>query len=99
VIPLSAWRRIPALVGWLGLALVGVLGVIAAIPLVILYTSYNAMQAELESSLGIFGGLAGDAVKIGTGYWLTAVGLGLVVLGAIFGCVVGLIGAFIPKRK
>jgi hypothetical protein len=99
VIPLSAWRRIPALVGWLGLALVGVLGVVAIIPLVLLYTSYTAAQEELESSLGIFASLAGDAIKIESGYWVTAVGLGLVVLGAIFGCVVGMVGAVIPKRR
>jgi hypothetical protein len=98
VIPLSAWRRIPVLIGWLGLALVGVLGVVAAVPLILLYTSFAAAQKEIESSLGIFSGLAGDAVKIEPGYWLTAFGLALVVLGAIVGCAVGIIGAIIPKR-
>lgn len=99
VIPLAAWRRIPVFAGWLALAVVGVLGVIAAIPLLILYTSYTAAQAELESSLGIFSGLAGDAVKIEPGYWLTALGLALVVLGAIVGCTVGIIGALLPRRQ
>jgi hypothetical protein len=99
VVPLAAWRRIPVFAGWLALAVVGVLGVIAAIPLIILYTSYTAAQAELESSLGIFSGLAGDAVKIEPGYWLTALGLALVVLGAILGCAVGIIGALLPRRQ
>ena len=99
IVPLSAWRRIPVFAGWLALAVVGVLGVIAAVPLLILYTSYTAAQEELEQSLGIFSGLASDAVQIEPGYWVTAVGLALVVLGAVVGCAVGIIGALIPARR
>ncbi len=99
VVPLSAWRRIPVFVGWLALAVVGLLGVIAAIPLLVLYTSYTAAQEELEQSLGIFSGLAGDAVQIEPGYWVTALGLAVVVLGAIIGCAVGLLGALLPSRQ
>jgi hypothetical protein len=98
LVPLAAWRRIPPAISWLALAVVGVLGVAAAVPLLVLYTSYATAQAELESNLGIFSGLVGEAVTIESGYWLTALGLALVVLGAILGCAVGLVGALIPRR-
>jgi len=99
VVPLAAWRRIPVFVGWLALALVGVLGTAAAIPMLVLYSSYSSAQAEIESNLGIFSGLAGETVKIESGYWMSALGLSLVVFGAIVGCAAGLAGALIPRLR
>jgi hypothetical protein len=99
VIPLAAWRRIPAFAAWLALALVGVLGVIAAVPVFIFYNSLESARREVESGLGLFSGLVGDTVKIEPGYWVSALGLALVVLGAIFGCALGVLGALIPRQR
>ena len=71
----------------------------AAVPLVVVYTSLRAAQTQLESELGIFSGLAGEAFTLERGYWLTAVGLAVSLAGAVLGSAAALLGAWLPRRR
>ena len=99
VIPLAAWRRVPVWVGGLASALLALLALGAAVPLIIVYNSLTTAGDEISSNFG-FGGAV---LKLEDGFWLTAVGLLVVLMGAGLGVVTAVIGALWPtgreKRK
>jgi hypothetical protein len=99
VIPLAVWRRVPRLVLLLASGLVGVLALVASVPLAVVYASLRAAQARLESELGFFSGLAGQAFTVERGFWVTAVGLALVLIGSLLGSGAALLGGFLPDRR
>lgn len=99
IIPLAAWRRVPLVVTFLAAGLLGLLALGAAVPLVVVYTSLRTAQAELEQELGFLSGLAVDAVTLERGYWISAIGVGLILAGAIVAGVTALVGAFLPSRR
>jgi hypothetical protein len=98
-IPLAAWRRVPLLVGLLASALMGLLALGAAVPLVVVYTSLDRAQAELERELGFLSGLAGDAITLERGFWITVAGVGLMLAGALVGGAGALVGMALPGRR
>ncbi|MCC6189445.1 MAG: hypothetical protein IT318_10440 [Anaerolineales bacterium] len=99
IVPLAAWRRVPPVALILASGLVGLLAVAAAAPLVVVYTSLRAAQSQLESELGLFSGLAGEAFTLERGYWLTAAGLAMILAGAVLGSATALLGAWLPSRQ
>jgi hypothetical protein len=99
LIPLSLWRRVPLIVPYLAASLLGVLAVLAAVPLVVAYTSLQSAQAQIEAELGVFAGLAGEALTLESGFWVTAAGLGLVALGALIAVGAIIAGLLLPRGK
>lgn len=93
VIPLAAWRRVPVLVGGLASALVGLLALGAAVPLVIVYNTLTTGSEEIGATLG----LGGAVLQLEDGFWLTAVGLFVVLMGAGLGVLTAVIGLLWPK--
>jgi hypothetical protein len=98
-IPLAVWRRVPLLVGVLAAGLMGVLALGAAVPLVVVYTSLDRARAELERELGFLSGLAGEAITLERGFWITAAGVGLMVAGAVVAGAGALAGMVLPERR
>ncbi len=92
VIPLAAWRRVPLWVGGALSAVLIVLALGAAIPLVIVASSLNTASDQISSNFG-FGGAA---LKLESGFWLTAFGLFMIVLGGGLGVVGAIAGALMP---
>jgi hypothetical protein len=95
VIPLAAWRRVPLWVGALASALGGLLALGAAVPLVIVFNSLTTAGEEISANLG-FGGAV---LKLEDGFWLTAVGLFVVLMGAGLGVLTAVIGLFWPTGR
>ncbi len=95
VIPLAAWRRVPVWVGGLASAFVGLLALGAAVPLIIVFNSLSTAAEEIGANLG-FGGAV---LKLEDGFWLSAVGLLVVLMGAGLGLVTAVIGLFWPTGR
>jgi hypothetical protein len=86
---------VPVLVGGLVSALGALLAGLAAIPLVIVYNSVQTAGQEVSGVLGFGGGV----LKIENGFWLTAVGLLIVVAGAGLGLVTAILGKLVPRGR
>jgi hypothetical protein len=95
IIPLAAWRRVPLLVGGALSALLALLALGAAVPLAIVYNAITTGSDQIGATLG-FGGAV---LKLEDGFWLTAFGLLMVVLGAGLGVVAAVVGVLWPAAR
>ena len=93
MIPLAAWRRVPVWVGAVAAALLGLLALGAMVPLVIIYRGLTTAGDEIGATFGIGGAL----LKLEDGFWLSAVGLLVVLMGAGLGVLTAVIGAMWPR--